>query len=188
VAHDFDKARFEISQRLTTVSDWARQNDRVTYEFENEIRVIDLGLRLADVEKYGLEDKQCEFKGRFARDSICTEEEKEFLRSDRRVELNAFTSPQFVEWIEAKLTEHRFDKRLVPKDDVLEDAYRRAVVVDIVNAAIEEAMEFATDEAENATVPKTLGRQLRAHMKENPDMPWDKALADQAHEKRNGNA
>src|SRR5262249_53682978 len=42
VVHDFDKAGFEIAQRLTTVSDWAEANDRVAYRFRNEINVIDL--------------------------------------------------------------------------------------------------------------------------------------------------
>src|SRR5262249_40146223 len=102
---DCDKAGFEIAQRLTRVSGWAEQNDRVTYRFRNYINVVHLGLRLADAEEYGLQDEDCEFSGGFAPDSIATEAEKEFLKSGRRVELNAFTSPQFVEWLEAKLTE-----------------------------------------------------------------------------------
>src|SRR5262249_13780293 len=51
VVHDFDKSGFEIAARLTTVSDWAESNDRVTYWFENKINVIDFGLRLADVDQ-----------------------------------------------------------------------------------------------------------------------------------------
>src|SRR5262249_18068637 len=73
VVHDFDKAGFEISQRLTQVSDWALEYDRVTYEFKNDIEVTDLGLRLGDVEKYDLGEEEVEFEGSFARDSICTE-------------------------------------------------------------------------------------------------------------------
>ncbi len=103
VAHDFDKSGFEISQRLTTVSDHARDNDLVKYEFLNEINVTDLGLRLEDVEHYGLRSEKVRFKGNFASDSIATAKEQEFLRSRRRVELNAFTAPQFIEWIERKL-------------------------------------------------------------------------------------
>ena len=30
IVHDFDKAGFEISKCLTTVSEWAEMNDRVT--------------------------------------------------------------------------------------------------------------------------------------------------------------
>lgn len=104
VVHDLDKSGFEISQRLTTVSDWAEDNDRVAYRFKNAINVTDLGLRLADVQHYRLADERCKFEGHFAGDSIATAEEQAFLQSGRRVELNAFASPQFIEWLDAKLT------------------------------------------------------------------------------------
>src|SRR5262249_25552869 len=45
VTHDMDKAGFEISQRLTTVSDYMIDKNLVKYEFKNEIDVFDLGLR-----------------------------------------------------------------------------------------------------------------------------------------------
>ena len=133
VVHDFDKAGFEISQCLTRVSEWAEANDRVAYRFKNEVNVVDLGLRLTDVEQYKLASETVKFKGHFAADSICTSEERDFLRSGRRVELNAFTSPQFIEWLEAKLSEQGLDQRLVPSQDVLEDAYRRALAVAEIN-------------------------------------------------------
>jgi hypothetical protein len=176
VVHDLDKSGFEISQRLTTVSDWAEANDRVAYAFENEINVTDLGLRLDDAQKYGLGEERVEFTGRFAADSIATPEEKEFLRSGRRVELNAFTSPQFIEWLESKLTAHGLAKRLVPSNDIIEDAYRRAVAVAHVNAALGVATAEAKRKAEAATIPKTLTRQLRKAMMENPSEAWDQAL------------
>jgi len=175
VAHDFDKSGFEISQRLTKVSDWAEDNDRVTYRFKNQINVTDLGLKLTDVQEYGLTDEQCVFNGHFARDSICTDEEKDFLRSGRRVELNAFTSPQFVEWLENKLTEQGLGKRLIPDDDVLADAYRRALAVAETNIAIEQASETAIENAESAKIPKTLRRMLKKQMKGSMEA-WDTAL------------
>jgi hypothetical protein len=180
VVHDFDKAGFEISQRLTTVSDWAEENDRVTYRFRNSIDVHDLGLRLADVEEYGLEDKaeECDFKGGFAADSIATEEEKEFLLSGRRVELNAFTSPEFIEWIEGKLSGH-LPGRLIPEDDVLAEAYRRALAIAKINRAIDEVREEAIQEAKDATVPATVRRRLKKAMTDSPDA-WDKVLYDLA--------
>jgi hypothetical protein len=174
VVHDFDKAGFEISQRLTQVSDWAVEYDRVTYDFENDIEVIDLGLRLADVEKYDLGEEEVEFGGSFARDSICTEEEKEFLRSGRRVELNAFTSPQFIEWLEGKLTEH-LGGRLVPDDATLADAYRRALAIAHINRAIEEATEAAVERAQAAEVPEGLRQQVLRAL-EKSSGAWDTAL------------
>jgi hypothetical protein len=176
VVHDFDKAGFEISQRLTTVSDWARQNDRVAYEFENTIQVVDLGLRLTDVEEYGLADEYCDFNGHFARDSICTDEEKEFLRSDHRVELNAFTAPQFIEWIERKLKEHNLHQRLVPDDDILTEAYRRAHLIAEVNSTVQDMLEDAQERAEAAKIPKALRKKLQKAMADDPSVAWDTAL------------
>jgi hypothetical protein len=178
VVHDFDKAGFEISQRLTTVSPWAEDNDRVTYRFRNAIDVTDLGLRLEDVEEYGLEDKaeECDFKGGFARDSIATDAEKEFLESGRRVELNAFTSPEFLEWLEGKLDES-LPGRLIPPDDVLADAYRRAHSVASINRAIEGAVAEAVSKARDAEVPKDLRRRVERALS-GESGAWDEVLYD----------
>ncbi len=182
VAHDMDKAGFEISQRLTTVSDWAEDCDRVTYRFQNEVNVTDLGLRLPDARRYGLKGEACKFHGRFAADSICTEEEKAYLRSGRRIELNEFTAPQFVEWLVSKLTEH-LPQRLIPSDDVLEDAYRRALAVARINKAIEDVRDQAIEDARQAPIPPTLRRKLQKTMKDNP---WDVALYHLAAEEESG--
>jgi hypothetical protein len=175
VVHDFDKAGFEISQRLTRVSDWAEENDRVLYRFENDINVTDLGLRLRDVEKYGLASEESEFSGYFASDSICTAAERKYLQSGRRVELNAFTAPQFIEWIETKLSEQGLGKPFVPDDETLNDAYRRAVIICRLNAAIDEALADVRDEAEDVAIPKSLKRQLHSAMKVSPES-WDLVL------------
>jgi hypothetical protein len=182
VVHDFDKSGFEISQRLTAVSDWALENDRVAYEFQNDVNVTDLGLRLSDVEHYELQGESCKFKGYFAPDSICTEAEKAFLRSGRRVELNEFTSPQFIEWLESKLRQ-QLGKLLVPSDDILVDAYRRALAIAEINHAVEEAKDTAINNADKATIPKSLRRQLQAAMKERPGAAWDRALYELARNK-----
>jgi hypothetical protein len=174
VVHDMDKSGFEISQRLTRVSDWAEENDCVTYRFQNDINVTDLGLRLEDARRYDLAHERCQFEGGFTSDSICTPEERAFLRSDRRIELNAFTVPQFIEWLVEKLR-HLLPERLVPSDDILESAYRRALVVTRLNEAIEEACEEAVEEAKYAVVPETLGRKLRDMLK-GQAQAWDAAL------------
>jgi hypothetical protein len=184
VVHDFDKAGFEIAQRLTAVSDWADEYDRVTYRFENEIAVTDLGLRLADVEEYDLDEEGCDFSGGFASDSICTQEEKDFLREGRRVELNAFTSPQFVEWLEGKLTEHLGGKRLIPPDHILADAYRRALIVARVNRAIAAVGAKAEAEAATAAIPEALRADLTARLNTSGPAAWDQVLYDLARRRR----
>jgi hypothetical protein len=176
VVHDFDKAGFEISQRLTTVSEWAEKNDRVAYQFKNKINVIDLGLRLSDVERYELGAETVQFKGGFAKDSIATPAEKKFLRSNRRVELNAFSSPQFLEWLESALSQHGLTQRLVPDDSVLVDAYRRALAIARINQKIEEATVETAKWVTSETIPKGLRRELLKVMQQNPKLPWDQVL------------
>lgn len=180
VVHDFDKAGFEIAQRLTQVSDWAEDCDRVTYRFENEIDVHDLGLRLKDVEEYGLHGEECEFKGGFARDSIATAEEQTYLRSGRRVELNELTSPQFIEWLEAKLKQH-LPERLLPNDAALADAYRRACVAARFNLAIERIQDEVVEAAQSASIPEDLRQKVKLAMKK-AKTSWDKTLYDMVHD------
>jgi hypothetical protein len=175
VIHDFDKSGFEIAQRLTTVSELAEQTDRVAYHFRNKIRVIDLGLRLSDVQEYQLPAETVDFKGYFASDTITTADEQAFLRSGQRVELNAFTSPQFIEWVERKFHEHGLGTRLIPKDDILPNAYRRAFVLGRANDAIQKALEEASDAAVKLTIPKALRTKIRKRMKERGES-WDRAL------------
>jgi hypothetical protein len=182
VVHDCDKAGFEISQRLTQVSDWAEEQDRVSYRFCHHIEAIDLMLRLEDAEEYRLLSEPCEFRGGFARDSICTKREKEFLRSGNRYELNAFTSPQFIECLEAKLDEHL--EPFIPTEDILEAAYRRDWVVAKLNKTTEETLESAIDEAKKLTVPEGLVEAVEKRM-EDDGIPWDQAVYDEVESKVN---
>jgi hypothetical protein len=103
VLHDFDKSGFTILRTL--------QCDTRRYTFAHAIEVIDLGLRLADVEKHGLESESVEYResARSIRASLAesgaTDAEIAFLLT-KRVELNAFASDKLVAWIEGKLEEH----------------------------------------------------------------------------------
>ena len=105
IVHDFDKYGFEIAECLTTESYSAIMQDRVAYHFENEINFIDFGLRLADVKKYKLASEGFKTNGNSYPRSM-TADEIEFMESGKRVELNEFTAPQFVEWLEGKLKKH----------------------------------------------------------------------------------
>jgi hypothetical protein len=89
--HDFDIAGFSINK--TICSDTRR------YSFENQIRVIDLGLRLADVNALSLESEAVSLGNispRKIRDRLkrngASPEEIDFLTNGDRVELNAMTS------------------------------------------------------------------------------------------------
>ena len=90
--------------------------DSRRYTFENDLDdvIVDIGLRLEDIEEMGLEAETVEVKNHEARRETlerhgATDEEIEFLAPEdededcRRVELNAMTSRQLVDFVEGKL-------------------------------------------------------------------------------------
>ena len=82
----------------------AEESGCVAYRFKNDVNAVDLGLRLEDVEKWDLQSERCYFSGGFdGADYNVTEAEINYLSSGRRVELNAFTHAQFVDFVEEKL-------------------------------------------------------------------------------------
>jgi hypothetical protein len=178
VFHDFDKAGFEILQRLICVSDWSRNADRITYEFQNEIDYHDMGLRLEDIEAHGLAHETVDFKGHFAEDSPCTIEVRAFLLSGRRVELNAFLPEDFISWVERKLRE-MITARLIPDNDYLEAAYRRAVAVAQVNQRLQSWRSQAISDAQSMPVNVQQIRDMLApRLSLDTTTAWDAALYD----------
>jgi hypothetical protein len=175
IVHDMDKPGFEIAQRLTTVSQRALDKNRVTYHFQNQIQVQDLGLRLVDAQKYHLPPERCKFRGQFPEDSPCTDEEKAFLRSKHCIELNSFSSPQLIEWLESKLDEVFHGQRLIPADHVLQQAYRRALVVAQINQLIAQIKASAVTAARARDLPPDLRRRLEQSLAADP-RAWDQAL------------
>ena len=99
VLHDFDVAGFLILGTL--------QRDTRRYTFENDIEVVDLGLRLEDARGLGSEPAAAsKIDKRTLREQLAengaTDEEIAFLVNDR-VELNAMPSGDLVAMIERKL-------------------------------------------------------------------------------------
>jgi hypothetical protein len=186
VLHDFDKSGFSI---LGTLS-----RDTRRYEFEHDIDVVDLGLRLADVEKYELESEEVVFKkgrGRTTdpRDNLrlngADEDELDYLVSDgdedtgfsgRRVELNAFTSGDLVAWIEGKLTEHGI-RKLVPGAEALAQAYRRQLAARYVERRTTDLIEKARQFADSVQVQNSFGTKVETTLAEAPELSWDEAVA-----------
>ncbi len=158
VAHDFDKAGLGIYH--TMISD----SDRYTYV--NEPNVVELGLRLDDVQRMKLAAEPVNYPSDptdCLRDYGCSAEEIKFLyngyHSGQRVELNAMSSPQFIKWLEKKFAEHKVEK-FVPADaETLRDSYIEAAKYVTIKDAVEKALkEF---DSENVIVPRDLARQLR---------------------------
>src|SRR5262245_53057317 len=159
VLHDFDKAGFSIIGTL-------RRSTR-RYSFDNQIKVIDLGLRLKDVRELGLESSAEAVFDRGSRHAKpenlrlngATREEAEFLLT-RRVELNALTSDQLVAFIERKLAEHSI-KKVIPKSDLLGKTYKLLLNSKRIEEAFEEAIENLGDE--KIDIPSDLRTRIEAH-------------------------
>jgi len=121
VLHDFDISGFSIRKTFT-------ESGR-RHEFKNRLDYVDIGLRLADVERLSLQSEPVPLNrsgdsGKLAkrRASLikrltingASEDEIDFLLGEgdigQRVELNAMTSDDFVAFVEEKLADHRAAK------------------------------------------------------------------------------
>jgi hypothetical protein len=172
--HDFDKSGFSIASTLT--------RDTRRYKFKNKIKVIDLGLRLPDIE--GLESEESFDKGerdtkaRNLRLNGATEQEIEFLlgthgSKPRRVELNAMTADQLGAFVERKLIEHGV-KKIVPDQDKLAEAYRMFERGKQIEQIIEREIKKFDGPAIN--VPDNLEQRVRAMLDQNPALRWTDAV------------
>lgn len=174
--HDFDKSGFGIAGTL--------QRDTRRYEFQNDIAVIDLGLTLADVRAMELQHEYQHFpKGRREvlganlRLNGATEEEISFmfqdfnrLRSLRRVELNAMTSPQFVAFVQRKLHETGIEK-IVPDEALLTKVY-----AGIVRGRRLEKEVRSLNIEKDVKPLRNLQHRVREVFMEHPALRWDAAL------------
>lgn len=183
VAHDFDKAGFTIFRTL------GANNDR--YQFGESPNLIDIGLRLTDVEAMDLGTETVTYKS----DPIpelercgCSPDEINFLCSHKtssysgqRVELNAMTSGRFIVWLEEKLKQHGVTK-FVPDEDKLVEAYRLQVKRQKFNTFlkqnVEESIKEEIDrlEALDIAIPDKLAIAVQDQLKAKPLIPWDKAI------------
>jgi hypothetical protein len=144
VLHDFDVSGFSIFGTLRGNTD--------RYTFKNAIKVVDLGLRLNDVNELNLEAESVSF-GNTSHSKIrqrlqrygATNAEIEFLLDEQRVELNAMTSGQLVEFVKRKLGEHGVTK-VVPTRARLDAAYRLAVRSERLRKVVEAALEASTED------------------------------------------
>jgi DNA topoisomerase VI subunit B len=181
IVRDFDIAGFSIATTLT--------GDTRRYEFDNDVDVVDLGIRLDDVNEYGLVSEPWSAKAdrwkveqRLRINSATPEEIAYIVRagdhrksSGQRVELNAFTSDQFISWLEAKLDEHGVQK-VIPDAETLALQYRRSLARHAVNKKIDEIQASVRTEATQATIPGDIADRVRDLLANDSSMSWDDAI------------
>jgi DNA topoisomerase 6 subunit A-like protein len=175
VAHDCDYPGFSIFGTLGT--------DGRRYTFENKINnMVDIGLRLDDVERLNLpsepwkgKDEEWPARAITLRRHGATEREIEFLKT-RRVELNAMTARQFVDFLDAKLTEHGV-KKVMPDADAMKEHARRLYQQHLAKQVIEQAREDLERQATEMDLPPDLKEQVEAELEREPSLSWDEAEA-----------
>ena len=91
------------------------------------------------------------------------------------MELNAFTSDVFVEWLESKLEKQGVVK-VIPDNATLESAYRRALSIQQYREAVDEATQEIQDRIAAVEIPENLRADLTQRMRSHPSQPWDEAL------------
>jgi DNA topoisomerase VI subunit B len=176
VLRDFDKSGFSIVHTL-------RSNTR-RYQFQTEPKVIDLGLRLEDARVLGLLSERVHYATKKdprerLRECGAAREECDFLVQGggpahwwgERVELNAMTAAQFLEFLERKLRRAGV-RKLVPEGKALRQAYRRAWRLQVIQDAVDAAQAAP---AAKLRVPANLGSAIRRQLQDSP-LPWDQAL------------
>jgi hypothetical protein len=176
VLHDFDISGFSIFGTLGS--------DGRRYTYANDIEIIDIGFRLADIA--GLQSEPVEVKGdNYARAYTLTEHgatkaEIDYLLGrnggqPRRVELNAMTSRQFVDFVEAKLS--AFCKKVLPPAEIIEQHARRLLEKQLAKQMLDEHRAAIAEAAAKCPLRGNLQRQVETLMQEDPELSWDLALA-----------
>jgi hypothetical protein len=179
--HDFDISGFSIAGTLTV--------DSRRYTFENALadKVVDVGLRLVDIEAMGLQSEPVKIEGDFRKRAEtlfrhgATHKEIEFLlgrgeKGPRRVELNAMTSPQFVAFLERKLTEHGI-KKVIPGPEILEKQARRLLEQRFAEEALDRIRPQLAARAAAYEIPANLQDRVRRMLAERPELSWDMTVA-----------
>jgi len=105
-----------------------------------------------------------------------TDEEIEFLK-DERVELNAMTSRQMVDFIEAKLTMHGVAK-VVPDAGNIEAHARRLTEQKLAGKPLSEICEEIATTAARIALPENIESRLRRSLTARPELSCGAASAD----------
>jgi hypothetical protein len=161
--HDFDVSGFTI---LKTLEQGARGS-------HGSGRVVDLGFRFDDIQ--GLQSEPVNPKGNIQyrlSEAGATAEEINFLQGER-VELNAMTSEEFINWLEAKLTKVGV-KKYVPDEAVMGEAYKRALYL---TRLMEKEKELRKEfEKSEIVIPDDLVESVNEGLIEDPENSWDEAI------------
>jgi hypothetical protein len=168
VLHDFDSAGIIIKDTLA--------NDTRRYSYRSAPNVIDIGLHYDDIEGLESEPNNSNISDERLAQAGLDEDAINFLRGNR-VELNAMTSRQLVDFVEAKLKKHSIEK-VIPDRGTLAQTYKLFAASDRLSKAFDEAKEKFKDESEEASikVPDDLEAKVAVKLQEQRDITWHRAV------------
>jgi hypothetical protein len=168
ILHDFDRPGIIIRDTL--------ENDTKRFSYGKAPRVIDIGLSLEDIDGLDEEDFDSKISDERLEQAGVGQASINFL-DGKRVELNAMTARQLVDFVERKLKQHRIGK-VVPSEQTLVETYETFVRSDRLEELFNNAKEeLENDDAENPIeVPKNLTAQVKKKLKEQPAITWHRAL------------
>jgi hypothetical protein len=167
VLHDFDSAGIIIKDTL--------ENDTRRYTYSSPPTVVDLGLHYGDIGRLTPEPYESKISDeRLARAGI-GRVAIDFLRS-QRVELNAMTSRQLVDFVENKLRQHGI-RKVIPNSKTLADTYRMFVESDRLSDAFEGVQEELKDKsAAPIEVPNDLKAKVEHLLEQRQNITWHRAV------------
>jgi hypothetical protein len=167
VLHDFDSAGIIIKDTL--------ENDTRRYSYTSAPNVIDLGLNYLDINGLPSEPNNSTISDERLAQAGLGQDAIDFLRS-QRVELNAMTSRQLVDFVEGKLERHGVGK-VIPDAETLTSAYETFAASDRLAEAFDELKKRLKDESvEPVKVPDDLDAPIRKQFEQHPDITWHRAL------------
>jgi hypothetical protein len=168
VLHDFDSAGIIIKGTL--------ENDTRRYSYSSPPNAIDLGLHYGDISGLTPEPNNSNISDERLAQAGLSRGAINFLRS-QRVELNAMTSRQLVDFVENKLKQHGISK-VMPDGEMLARTYRLFATSDRLFEAFDEVKEKLEEESEEASikVPDDLEDKVKAQLQEKPDITWHRAI------------
>jgi hypothetical protein len=168
VLHDFDSAGIIIADTL--------ESDTRRYNHISSPNVIDLGLHFGDISGLPSEPNNSNISDERLAQAGLDPGAINFLRS-QRVELNAMTSRQLIDFVENKLKQHGIEK-VIPDGETLARTYKLFAASHRLSEAFDEVKEELEEENDEAaiTVPEDLEDKVAANLQEKPDITWHRAV------------
>jgi hypothetical protein len=171
VLHDCDAAGMIIKDTL--------EKDTRRYSYSGAPKVIDIGLNYEDIGGLSPEDGNSNISAERLSECGLSGAAIDFL-SSQRVELNAMTSRQLVDFVEGKLKKHRIGK-VIPDEETLAKTYQMFAKSGRLEKAFEETKKRFEDEDDDdddhqESVPENLEAKVKKLLKQQPDRTWHRAV------------